>query len=84
MDRLAGWTLPLLGAGGVLLAMKGSQAQDELDAASEAITRWGGGEREVHEVAVGGERTSVVRVVRETVVPIETATSKTVGRRKRR
>ena len=40
LDRLAGWTLPLLGRGGELLAMKGATAQDELDAAAATLARW--------------------------------------------
>jgi 16S rRNA (guanine527-N7)-methyltransferase len=33
LDRLAGWCLPLLRPGGLLLAMKGSTAAEELAAA---------------------------------------------------
>lgn len=67
MDRLAGWTLPLLRAGGVLLAMKGQQAEDELAGARDVIDAWGGGAREVVDVAAGGDPTRVVRVVRESL-----------------
>lgn len=74
MDRLAGWAMPLLGAGGVLLAMKGSQAQAELDAAQVELDRWGGGDREVVEVTAGGQSTRVVRVVRETLLTPPMAT----------
>ncbi|NTW41538.1 MAG: 16S rRNA (guanine(527)-N(7))-methyltransferase RsmG [Cellulomonadaceae bacterium] len=64
MDRLAGWTLPLLRHGGVLLAMKGQSAQAELDAAAPAISRLGGDAGVVIEVTSisGVEPTTVVRV----------------------
>ena len=35
MDRLAGWSLPLVRPGGLFLAMKGSSAQEELDGAAQ-------------------------------------------------
>jgi 16S rRNA (guanine527-N7)-methyltransferase len=41
LDRLGAWTLPLLGAGGRLLALKGEQAAAELDAARSALRRAG-------------------------------------------
>ncbi|WP_307844968.1 16S rRNA (guanine(527)-N(7))-methyltransferase RsmG [Actinotalea solisilvae] len=88
MDRLAGWAMPLLAEDGVLLAMKGSQAQEELDAAAGVIDQWGGGAREVLEVSAGGESTRVVRVRREThVAPTPTkkaAASTTKAKRARR
>lgn len=67
MDRLAGWTLPLLKVGGMLLAMKGEQAADELAAAQAVIDGWGGGRREVliAETVPGVAGTGVVRIVRE-------------------
>ncbi|WP_255491693.1 MULTISPECIES: 16S rRNA (guanine(527)-N(7))-methyltransferase RsmG [unclassified Actinotalea] len=67
MDRLARWTLPLLRPGGVLLAMKGEHAVEELAAAGAVIDALGGGERLVVDVSPGGEVTRVVRVVRATV-----------------
>jgi 16S rRNA (guanine527-N7)-methyltransferase len=42
MERLAGWSLPLVRSGGLFLAMKGSSAQDELDGSARAIRRLGG------------------------------------------
>ncbi len=68
LDRLASWTLPLLDTDGVLLAMKGENAEAELAAAAPTIDRWGGGAREVLDVESGGARTRVVRVVRERAV----------------
>lgn len=37
LDRLAGWTVPLLRPGGRLLALKGASAPEELDAAGPAL-----------------------------------------------
>jgi len=42
LDRLAGWSLPLVALGGSFLAMKGSSVQAELDAAESAIVAAGG------------------------------------------
>lgn len=42
MEKLAGYCLPLLKPGGVLLALKGGDCEDELKAAESAITRFGG------------------------------------------
>lgn len=39
MDRLARWSLPLVKAGGSFLAMKGSSAESELEAAAAVIRR---------------------------------------------
>lgn len=41
LERLAGWCVPLLRPGGMLLAMKGSSAADEVRAAGAALTRLG-------------------------------------------
>jgi 16S rRNA (guanine527-N7)-methyltransferase len=42
LDRLVRWCLPLLHPGGTLLAIKGAQAESELDAHKAAIGRLGG------------------------------------------
>ncbi|HEV7146673.1 MAG TPA: 16S rRNA (guanine(527)-N(7))-methyltransferase RsmG [Pedococcus sp.] len=41
IDKLARWTFPLLTEGGVLVALKGSQAAEELAAEERALTRLG-------------------------------------------
>ena len=68
LERLAGWTLPLLRQGGVLLALKGRQAADELAASTAELARFGGDAGEVLSVASveGVDPTTVVRVVRTT------------------
>ena len=53
MERLAGWSLPLVRSGGLFLAMKGSSAQEELDGAGKALRRLGGVDGHVETV---GER----------------------------
>lgn len=42
LDKLSRWTLPLVADGGELLALKGSSAQDEIDAAQKVLRRLGG------------------------------------------
>lgn len=71
MDRLAGWTLPLLRAGGALLAMKGEHATDELAAAAATIRSLGGAPGEVLTAPTvdGLPPTTVVRVTLELVMP---------------
>ena len=69
MDRLGRWALPLLVRGGVLVALKGRRAVDEVDAARSELTRLGAGEPEIFEASTiaGVGSTTVVRVVRENV-----------------
>jgi 16S rRNA (guanine527-N7)-methyltransferase len=64
LDRLLGWTLPLLGPGGELLAMKGASAAEELEGAAATLARWKIEEAQVLQVGVGvvDPLTTVVRV----------------------
>jgi 16S rRNA (guanine527-N7)-methyltransferase len=48
MERLAGWSLPLARPGGLVLAMKGASAPEELDRARALISRSGGTDPRVH------------------------------------
>ena len=64
IDRLAGWAMPLLRPGGVLLALKGSTAEDELAAAGPALDKVGAVDREVVTVGEEADVTQVVRIVR--------------------
>lgn len=66
LERLAGWVLPLVPVGGILLALKGSTAGDEVAAATPALRRLGGGEPAVVQCGVGvvDPPTTVVRVPR--------------------
>ncbi len=67
LDRLYRWALPLLGKGGVLVALKGARAQDEVEAGARWAKKLGGGPAEVISASTidGAEQTTVVRVVRE-------------------
>lgn len=67
LDRLYRWALPLLGQGGVLVALKGARAQEEIDAGARWAKKLGGGAAEVISASTiaGAEQTNVVRVVRE-------------------
>jgi len=64
LDKLYGWTLPLLSVGGRLVALKGGRAQDEAAAAIDIGERYGGGPAriEVAPTIPGLESTSVVLV----------------------
>jgi 16S rRNA (guanine527-N7)-methyltransferase len=66
LDRLAGWCLPLLVPGGVLVAMKGAGADDEVRRTEQAVRR--AGARSVSVVQYGGtwlpEPTRAIHVVR--------------------
>lgn len=65
LERLVVWTVPLLKRGGVLLAMKGGRAAEELVQASEVITAAGGSPGEVLDAPADGlPGTTVVRIVR--------------------
>jgi 16S rRNA (guanine527-N7)-methyltransferase len=68
LDRLAGWTLPLVHVDGVLLALKGDTAAEEVLASSAALEKVGGGRAEVLTCGDGlvEPPTTVVRVVRVT------------------
>ncbi len=64
LDRLLAWSMPLVRQGGSLLAMKGSSAGEEVDAAAARLTRHGGGPAEVVTCGEGvvDPVTTVVRV----------------------
>ena len=66
LGRLLGWAMPLVGPGGVLLAMKGSSAQDEIAGATKELRRHRCATPEIVELhAPDGESTAtVVRVAR--------------------
>jgi len=69
LDKLARWCLPLLRAGGRLLAFKGASVEGEVRAHEAAVRRLGGGAAVVHRV--GGELlpepTTVVEIVQERI-----------------
>lgn len=65
LDRLAGWSLPLVRQGGVLLAMKGASAEVEVEAARSELRRLGASGVSVERYGAGvvDPATVVVRVV---------------------
>jgi 16S rRNA (guanine527-N7)-methyltransferase len=54
LDRLAGWSLPLVAAHGELIAMKGSSAADEAREHAAAVRALGGGEPRVEALTTAG------------------------------
>ncbi|GIJ22135.1 ribosomal RNA small subunit methyltransferase G [Micromonospora lutea] len=70
LDRLVGWCLPLTGAGGRLLALKGASAAEEITEHGEAVHRLGGGQPVLHRCGEGvvDPPTTVVEIVRERIV----------------
>jgi 16S rRNA (guanine527-N7)-methyltransferase len=61
LDRLLGWSMPLVRQGGALVAMKGSSAREEVARASAAMRRYGAGAVSVEEYGAGlVERPTVV------------------------
>ena len=64
LGRLVAWTLPLVRPGGVLAAMKGASAADEVTRDAKAVRLAGGGDVEVVECGVGDAATHVVVVHR--------------------
>jgi len=62
-DRLLTWSMPLVGRGGVVLALKGSSAQREVDEASKALAK-AGAMADVLEVVDPAGSITVVRVRR--------------------
>ncbi|WP_433560264.1 16S rRNA (guanine(527)-N(7))-methyltransferase RsmG [Pseudonocardia xinjiangensis] len=53
LARLAGWSLPLLRPGGILLAMKGATAPAEIERDAAAVRRFGGGVPRIERAGVG-------------------------------
>lgn len=64
LERLARWCLPLIRDGGVLLALKGQRAPEEVEAARGAITRLGGTDMVIETYGDGSVPTTVVEVSR--------------------
>lgn len=64
LDRLLGWSMPLVAPTGSLVAMKGRSVHDEIAAAAGLLTTWRCAEPEVLELGAGivDPQTTVVRV----------------------
>lgn len=66
LERLVGWSMPLVRRGGTMLAMKGASVQHEVEAASDVLRRVGAGAIEVVTFGAGqiDPPTTAVRVER--------------------
>jgi 16S rRNA (guanine527-N7)-methyltransferase len=64
LERLLGWSMPLVAPEGALVAMKGRSAHEEIESAQSFLTTWRCGEPEVLELGDGvvSPPTTVVRV----------------------
>jgi 16S rRNA (guanine527-N7)-methyltransferase len=88
LARLAGWCLPLLREGGMMLALKGASARDEVARDAAAVARLGGDTPTVSECGVGLVETPstvviVERVRARTPVPSRRRRNAVPGRSKR-
>src|SRR3954451_23211860 len=60
LERLLGWSMPLVAPTGALVAMKGSSVGEEIEAAAVELSRWGCAEPEVVELGAGTEISTTV------------------------
>jgi 16S rRNA (guanine527-N7)-methyltransferase len=68
LDRLLGWSMPLVRQGGELVAMKGSSVHEEIEAAAGALKKHGTGAVSVEELGAGVvERPTIVIRVEATL-----------------
>jgi 16S rRNA (guanine527-N7)-methyltransferase len=65
LGKLAGWCLPLCAEGGLMLAMKGSSAEEELDASERELESLGAEVWHIHQLGVDelAQPTTVVSIV---------------------
>jgi len=84
LERLLGWSMPLVAPTGALVAMKGRSIQDEIADARDALTTWRCGEPEVLEVGAGrlDSPTTLVRVAWADPARIGWPLATTSGRRR--
>ena len=75
LDRLSAWCLPLVRHGGLMVAMKGSSAAEEIHSAGASIARLGGGTPDLVEHGQG-----VVEPTTWAVLVRKTRASASVGR----
>ncbi|MTD56148.1 16S rRNA (guanine(527)-N(7))-methyltransferase RsmG [Amycolatopsis pithecellobii] len=69
LARLAGWCLPLLREGGMMLAVKGASARDEVTRDAAAVSRVGGGTPTVSECGAGLVEVPTTVVIIERIRP---------------
>jgi 16S rRNA (guanine527-N7)-methyltransferase len=65
LGKLAGWCLPLCAEGGLMLAMKGSSAEEELDASEDELSALGAELWHIHQLGTDelAQPTTVVSIV---------------------
>lgn len=83
LPRLLVWGLPLVAPGGVLLAMKGVSAAEEIAASRDELLRWGARAEVVRSGVPGAPPATVVRVVPEGGPAIGWQATGTARRRRR-
>jgi 16S rRNA (guanine527-N7)-methyltransferase len=83
LPRLLTWALPLVAPGGVVLALKGTSAADELESAREQLDRWGATAEVVRSGVPGSSPITVVRVVPSRGPGIGWQATSTARRRRR-
>ncbi|HVV09109.1 16S rRNA (guanine(527)-N(7))-methyltransferase RsmG [Amycolatopsis sp.] len=88
LAKLAGWCLPLLREGGMMLALKGASARDEVARDTSAVAKVGGGVPTVSECGVDLLETPTTVVIVERIRPQASAQPKrrrsAVGSRSKR
>lgn len=83
LAKLLTWAMPLVAPGGMLLAMKGTSAQEEIAAAGDGLTAWRAQAEVVRFAVPGASTATVVRVVRSDVAGIGCQATTTARRRRR-
>jgi 16S rRNA (guanine527-N7)-methyltransferase len=83
LAKLLSWAMPLVAPGGILLAMKGTTAQEEIAAAGDGLTAWRAQADVVRSAVPGASPATVVRVVRSDVAGIGCQATTTARRRRR-
>jgi 16S rRNA (guanine527-N7)-methyltransferase len=84
LPKLLGWAMPLVAENGMVLAMKGSSAPAEIEAARGELRRWHARAEVVTSAVPGSSMTTVVRVVRDPDPGIGWESSRTRRRQRRR
>ncbi len=82
LPKLLTWAMPLVAEGGEVLAMKGSSAVEEIEAAASELRRWGARAEIVTSSVPGSSVTTVVRVVRDSAAGLGWDSSSVRSRRR--
>ncbi len=82
LPKLLTWAMPLVAEGGEVLAMKGSSAVEEIEAAASELRHWGARAEIVTSSVPGSSVTTVVRVVRDSAAGLGWDSSSARSRRR--